>query len=888
MRRAVTLLAAMGVVILLAGAMVLLAGLGPTGASRAEAQPSESTDHQQATSQQRATAEEALSGIFTVIWAHPKPGSDVETEPGYVLTDDRGNQTELLLAESLAEPVGGPLAFNGKRVKVRGTRVPDEPRHLKVQSIQFERATDAASARVRVASGKLAAEPLVSGSRPWATIGCRFADSTNVSPHDQAWFETQQGNTEPGMDHFWRQNSYNTVNLAGSQVRAWYNLPQPRSFYLNDPQTHFSGHTLNWQRIADDCTAAADADFFFPNFGGINLMFNDNLDCCAWGGGAVLTRDGQTRAYAMTWMPPWGYNSHSVLAQEMGHGFGLPHSSGPYSQTYDSKWDPMSSGGTCSPPHGVYGCLGDHTIAFHKDTMGWIPASRKYTASSASDQNITLERLGMPASTSGYLMAQIPIGGSSTHFYTVEARRLAGYDNIGPIPGEAVVIHNVDTTRGDRLAQVVDPDGNGNPNDAGAMWLPGETFTDSANAISVKVTGATSSGFTVNIKPSAPSPPNDNFANAQVISANAASTNGTTRGATREINEPDHSTDTDGFSWLGDHSVWYSWTAPSSGPMSIDTCQANIDSILAVYTGSSLGSLGRVTDNNNNCPSGWGSKVSFNAVAGTTYRIAVGDAGGLRESTFTLTLSSPPPANDDFANAQVLSGYSASANGRNFGATLQSGDPTPIDTRSTSHTVWYRWTAPFSGPVEMNLCTSDYDTLLGVYTGSALGSLTEVAGNDDTTGCGTGTGSKVSFNATSGTTYQILVDGFNNQQGTFTLQVIDKTPPKVTSTTPANNAVGIAPGANVKATFSEPMQGSSVNTATFKLKKAGTTTSLTATVTYDPATRRATLDPNNNLQSGVTYVATVTNGARDQASNSLDQDSTTAGNQNKSWKFKVG
>ena len=144
------------------------------------------------------------------------------------------------------------------------------------------------------------------------------------------------------------------------------------------------------------------------------------------------------------------------------------------------------------------------------------------------------------------------------------------------------------------------------------------------------------------------------------------------------------------------------------------------------------------------------------------------------------------------------------------------------------------------------------------------------------------------FNATSGTTYQILVDGFNGQQGTFTLQVIDKAPPKVTSTTPANNAVGIAPGANVKADFSEPMQGSSVNTATFKLKKAGSTTSLTATVTYDPATRRTTLDPNNNLQSGVTYVATVTNGARDQSGNSLDQDSTTAGNQNKSWKFKVG
>jgi hypothetical protein len=32
----------------------------------------------------------------------------------------------------------------------------------------------------------------------------------------------------------------------------------------------------------------------------------------------------------------------------------------------------------------------------------------------------------------------------------------------------------------------------------------------------------------------------------------------------------------------------------------------------------------------------------------------------------------------------------------------------------------------------------------------------------------------------------------------------------------------------------------------------------------------------------------VTSAAKDLAGNSLDQNSTTAGNQNKSWKFKVG
>jgi hypothetical protein len=66
------------------------------------------------------------------------------------------------------------------------------------------------------------------------------------------------------------------------------------------------------------------------------------------------------------------------------------------------------------------------------------------------------------------------------------------------------VIHKVDTTLQDRNAQVVDSDGDGDPNDAGARWLPGETFTDTANGISVKVNGETSSGYDITINPAPP------------------------------------------------------------------------------------------------------------------------------------------------------------------------------------------------------------------------------------------------------------------------------------------------------------------------------------------------------------------------------------------------
>jgi hypothetical protein len=194
-------------------------------------------------------------------------------------------------------------------------------------------------------------------------------------------------------------------------------------------------------------------------------------------------------------------------------------------------------------------------------------------------------------------------------------------------PGGAVY---VDLLRGknrwgDYSGASPDPNGQG-------VWIAGELATTNPNQWSVRA------GLTYQ---DAPLPLNDNFSRAQSLSGSNTSVTGTTRFATREPPEPDHyvTNPPDSNRWVGDHSVWYSWEAPSYGPVVVNTCQAKIDSILAVYTGSSLGSLNRVADNNNACSSGWGSKLNFNAVEGTTYSIAVGDAGGLRESTFTLTLS---------------------------------------------------------------------------------------------------------------------------------------------------------------------------------------------------------------------------------------------------------
>lgn len=61
-----------------------------------------------------------------------------------------------------------------------------------------------------------------------------------------------------------------------------------------------------------------------------------------------------------------------------------------------------------------------------------------------------------------------------------------------------------------------------------------------------------------------------------------------------------------------------------------------------------------------------------------------------------------------------------------------------------------------------------------------------------------------------------------------------------------------------------------------------------AAVRYDATYKRAILDPSANLQSGATYTATITTGAKDLAGNALDQNPAVSGSQAKTWSFTVG
>ena len=73
--------------------------------------------------------------------------------------------------------------------------------------------------------------------------------------------------------------------------------------------------------------------------------------------------------------------------------------------------------------------------------------------------------------------------------------------------------------------------------------------------------------------------------------------------------------------------------------MTIDTVGSGSDTVLAVYTGASVGTLGvPVAQNNNISATNKASRVTFTAVAGTTYRIAVAGRGAKPECTVQLNV----------------------------------------------------------------------------------------------------------------------------------------------------------------------------------------------------------------------------------------------------------
>ncbi len=322
---------------------------------------------------------------------------------------------------------------------------------------------------------------------------------------------------------------------------------------------------------------------------------------------------------------------------------------------------------------------------------------------------------------------------------------------------------------------------------------------------------------------------NDSCANTRMIAAAPYSNTQVTSSATVDASDPTVGCGNGSRA----KSVWYGFTAPGNGTLTANTFGSNYDTILAAYTGS-CGTLTPVAGACNDDTNGTQSRISFTAIAGTTYYFlisAYSNNGGTLVFQLTFQASGPTATpTSTFTPRPPTATFTQTPTST---ATFTLGPPTPTFTQgppTATFTNTRTFTpapptptrpaglsndacanaivisaAPYSGTVSTSSATLDAsDPAVGCGNGSRAksvwysftapsnGTLTAntFGSNYDTilaayTGsCGaftavagacnddsTGTQSRISFTATGGRTYHFLVSAYSNNGGTLVFQL---------------------------------------------------------------------------------------------------------------------
>jgi hypothetical protein len=178
---------------------------------------------------------------------------------------------------------------------------------------------------------------------------------------------------------------------------------------------------------------------------------------------------------------------------------------------------------------------------------------------------------------------------------------------------------------------------------------------------------------------------------------------------------------------------------------------------------------------------------------------ALDENGGTLDGNFNRVLEgsplddfswsfSLPVANDDFEDAELLTGTSGTVNGTTRYSTWQF-DNEPVQEQfydpndvGPLASVWYRWTPDSDGWFTFDLTTSSsFDSYLAVCKGDNLSDLVTLVGNDN---YGSKLSSRVSFQAAAGTRHAISIlsknGGSPTLSGPFKLAWLPTPPPGFT------------------------------------------------------------------------------------------------------------
>jgi O-glycosyl hydrolase len=203
---------------------------------------------------------------------------------------------------------------------------------------------------------------------------------------------------------------------------------------------------------------------------------------------------------------------------------------------------------------------------------------------------------------------------------------------------------------------------------------------------------------------------------------------------------------------------------------------------------------------------------------------------------------------------------------------------TPLNL-STTAAISTTVTATFNQAMNSSTITASTFTLTGPGNSSVQGT---VAYNVGTSAATFTPAANLAYNTTYTAALSASVTSSTGVAlAPYTWSFTTTTPPvpTVTSTVPTSGATGVNVGDALMATFSQPMNSSTVTATTFTLTGPGNT-AVAGLVTYNTGTSVATFTPNSALAYNTSYTATITTGATSSAGAALAS--------NYVWTFTTG
>lgn len=273
-------------------------------------------------------------------------------------------------------------------------------------------------------------------------------------------------------------------------------------------------------------------------------------------------------------------------------------------------------------------------------------------------------------------------------------------------------------------------------------------------------------------------PVNDIFLNP--TSVFSATISGATSGATPDGTAPCGNSN-------ASPDVWYKYTAPYDGSLSMDTCGSDFDTVLSLHSCCS-GTPAAYACSDDNPPAGCDARASSLTTAVTQGQQFLVRVSGYQGASGHFALNTRlVPFNNACASATPV--FAGTYSGTTVGATAD-GTASCV-APSTTPDIWYRFRSDCSGALTLDTAGSSFDTILSVRSGCPGA---ELACNDDVQ---PGTlYSYLTVTVQPGADYYIRVSGYAGATGAVVLHV---NPPHVPGDT-CDEAVPIGLGLRTFAT----------------------------------------------------------------------------------------